>query len=66
MMVINNKYDFGDIVYLKTDPEQNKRVVVGINVTPNGDILYRISQGTINSDHYDFEISEEKDFANAV
>lgn len=60
-MVIDNKYDFGEIVYLKTDSDQEKRIVTAIKVYPAGDIIYQLSCGTENSDHYEFEISREED-----
>lgn len=59
-MVIDNKFDFGQEVYLKTDPEQLKRIVTQFSVTKNG-IVYELSFGAIVSPHYDFEISTEKD-----
>ncbi len=64
-MKIETKYEFGQIVYLSTDPEQNGRMVCGFTVTP-GDILYKLCLGTSVSDHYDFEITEEKDILKKV
>ena len=60
MMVIDNKFDIADTVYLKTDMEQLPRIVYAIQVTING-LIYFISSGTDTSEHYDFEISTEKD-----
>ena len=60
MMVIDNKYEIGDIVYLTTDPDQAKRVVTSIHIRPNEQITYELSCGSHASDHYDFEISDEK------
>jgi hypothetical protein len=60
MMVIENKYNLGDIVYLKTDPDQLRRIVTAIVVGPNG-LLYDLSIGGGGSQHYDIEISVEKD-----
>lgn len=60
MMVINNAFEFGQIVYLTTDPDQRRRVVVELKVSPNG-VLYRLSCGTTDSDHYECEISTEID-----
>lgn len=60
-MVIDNKYDFGDFVYLVTDDEQKKRVVTAIKSYPSGEIIYQLSCGTEQSDHYDFEMSKEED-----
>lgn len=58
MMVIDNRYTFGDIVYLKTDPEQSPRMVTQIRVSPDG-LYYDVSMGTIQSSHYDCELSLE-------
>ncbi len=58
MMVIQNSFDFGDIVYLKTDKEQSPRIVFAIKVYKS-DILYELACGTLNSMHYPFEISKE-------
>jgi len=40
-------------------------MVCGFTVTP-GDILYKPCLGTSVSDHYDFEITEEKDILKKV
>lgn len=60
-MMIDNKYEIGDIAYLKTDDEQLPRIVIGISIVPNG-LLYRLSFGATDSSHYDFEISTEKNY----
>jgi hypothetical protein len=59
MMVIDNKYELGDEVYLKTDSEQQLRIVTAIHVHPAGQIIYQLSCGTTSSEHYDFEMSKE-------
>lgn len=59
-MIINNVFDFGDIVYLKTDVDQNPAIVLSIKVFKNGEYLYEIIRGTTTSLHYDFELSTEK------
>ena len=58
-MLIDTKYDFGDMVYLITDNEQRKRLVTGITITTKG-LTYELSCGTITSNHYEFEITEEE------
>ncbi len=58
-MVIDNKHNFGDEVYLKTDNEQLLRIVTAINSHPYGQIIYVLVCGSTVSDHYDFEISKE-------
>lgn len=60
MMVIENKYEIGDTVYLKTDADQLSRIIVGIKIFKQGEIMYELVSGTIQSSHYDFEISAEK------
>lgn len=58
-MLIDTKYDFGDMVYLITDNEQRKRLITGITITPKG-LTYELSCGTTTSNHYEFEITEEE------
>jgi len=60
MMVIDNKYKIGDIVYLKTDIEQKKRIVTRIYISSNG-LVYELCCGDDMSNSYDIEISKEKD-----
>lgn len=58
-IVIDNKYNIGDTVYLKTDPEQLPRIVFCF-VVYRQEIIYKLATGIVNSDHYDFEISDTK------
>jgi len=57
-IVVENKFEFGEVVYLKTDKEQNPRIVYMMKVFQN-EILYELACGTIVSSHYEFEISKE-------
>ncbi len=57
-MVIKNIFDFGDVVYLKTDKEQLPRIVCALKILPN-DILYELACGITVSAHYEFELSKE-------
>ena len=61
-MFVENIYDFGDIVFLKTDAEQNERIVTGISIRPNGPIIYYLNCGQFISSHYEMEIIKEKEF----
>lgn len=61
MMFIENKFNHGQIVYLKTDLEQKPRIVSRFTVMPSGQISYALGCGVEESWHYDFEISEEKE-----
>lgn len=60
MKVVDNAYEFGQTVYLKTDVEQKPRMVTGFLIRPIS-CTYELTQGTQISWHYDFEISTEKD-----
>lgn len=60
MMLVDNKYNIGDIVYLITDEDSFPRIVNGIQLSPNNGILYRLACGTNETWHYDFEMSTEK------
>lgn len=59
------KFMIGQIVYLKTDPEQLERIITQIAMRP-GDYLYSLVCGVEESFHYDFEFSEEKDILKAT
>lgn len=61
-MIINNKFDIKDTVYLITDEDQLPRIVTAINVFPES-ITYELSCGTTSSGHYEFEMSLTKDFS---
>jgi len=63
MMMIENKFNIGEKVYLETEPDQIERIITGILVDSNN-LLYRLSAGTIISFHYDYEISREKRYYN--
>ena len=59
-MVIDNKYDIGNIVYLVTDTDQSPRMITAITVCRNAELVYELYCGTVSSRHYDFEMSTEK------
>jgi hypothetical protein len=61
MIVVDNEFEIGQIVYLKTDPEQLERIVFGILVFGKSEVIYKLTAGTLNSEHYGFEISTDKD-----
>ena len=54
---MNFKFNLGDIVYLKTDTEQYPRMVTGIVIRANNNILYYLTKSDYETLHYDFEIS---------
>jgi len=59
MMIIENKFEIGQTVYLITDEDQKPRLVLSIKVNKY-DLIYELTSGSNNSYHYDFEISDEK------
>lgn len=59
-MKIDPVFNLGDIVYLKTCPDQFQRIVTGIMVRSTG-IVYELSFAMGSSNHYDFEILKNKD-----
>ena len=59
-MIIKNGYEFGDIVYLRTDPDQLQRMVTSFRVMP-GLILYGLSiAGDNETSHHFIELTNEK------
>jgi uncharacterized protein YodC (DUF2158 family) len=61
-MRIDNVFEIGDIVYLKTDEDQKPRMILSIEVFAQGELLYRLISGTFESHHYDYEMSKEKTY----
>jgi hypothetical protein len=60
-ILVRCKLDFGQIVYVKTDTNQDPRQVIGVQATADGGMLIKL---TIDGDatwHYECEVSEEKD-----
>ncbi len=61
MMMIENKYNIGEKVFLVTDGDQLERLVTAIQISPNN-LLYRLINNTTETWHFEFEISKEKNF----
>ena len=59
-MIVDNKHNVGDVVFLKTDQDQFEFMVTGIFVTPPG-VMYELCQGPASSRHYECEISADRD-----
>lgn len=60
-MIIENKFSIGETVYLKNDVMQEARIVLVVMVMINNVITYRLGQSSFQSEHYEFEITAEKD-----
>ena len=63
MIIINNNFDIGEIVYLKTDLEQLPRIIIAIMTCADNGILYKLSQGESVTWQYEIELSREQDVA---
>ncbi len=59
MMIIDNKFNIGDTVFLKLDEEQKPRIVIMLYVMETA-IRYLISNGKEETVHYHFELSSDK------
>lgn len=59
-MIIENEFDFGEIVYLKTDINQLPRMVVAIQKGADGGIVYKCAQGPNEFWHYEIEITRDR------
>lgn len=53
-------YNFGDMVYLKTDIEQKPRMVVGFILSGKDDLIYKLACAEEVSEHYEIEIVKNK------
>lgn len=60
MMVIENKYNLGDVVYLCIDRDQDPFMVTQILVTPLG-CMYIVAAGDITFTCYAEELSYTRD-----
>jgi hypothetical protein len=65
LVVIDNEFDFGNIVYLKTDPEQHERIIVGIWARGKS-IRYDVSFKESESSHFGVELSTDRDILKAL
>ena len=55
------EFEPSEIVYLKTDPEQQERMVIYVDFsTIINEPVYAIGCGSTESKHYGFELSKEK------
>ena len=59
-MRFETEYDLGEMVYLITDPDQFKRMIIEISFTPN-EVSYKLALGDTESWHYEIEIDREPD-----
>jgi hypothetical protein len=65
-IVVRCRFDYGQIVYVKTDIAQDPRQVIGVQGTADGGMLIKLSTDGNASWHYECEISDEKDILLAI
>lgn len=61
-MNFRSKYDIGEIVYIKTDPDQKKRMVVQVCFGGTGKIEYHLRCGADSVWCFEMEMSLDKDY----
>jgi hypothetical protein len=59
-MLVDNKFEIGNIVYCVCDIEQLPRIITAITLRANGYIEYECSYGTSSSVQSQLEISTQK------
>lgn len=64
-MMLESKYDIGQIVFLITDIDQRERLVVEIMIRQTG-VMYNLAHGSHNSWHYEMEMCIEKNVITAT
>jgi hypothetical protein len=60
ILTVDIPFEWGDIVYLKTDVDQKPYIVIGVKCCADGGVLIELQSGTVNSSHYIIEIASEK------
>ena len=53
------EFKIADLVYVKTDPDQYKRIVLGFELNSNG-LIYKLGIDDNVTTHYTFELQKEK------
>lgn len=62
MVIVENEFNIGETVYLRTDVEQLPRVVTAISFTKRTEPRYQLMSGVIVSGwHNELELSKERD-----
>lgn len=65
-MIIKTKYKFGDILYIKTDPDQNEHTLVAVIQEPGALVLRLRCYDGETYEVYDFEVSDTKNSIKAM
>lgn len=57
---VEPEFQLDEILYLKTDPEQLPRLLIGYIIYQDHTISYKLTQALIESQHFASEISRDK------
>jgi hypothetical protein len=57
------EFSVGELVYLRSDPDQHINTVVGYEIYPSG-VLYALAKGSFHFTAVDVEIAREKNVVN--
>jgi hypothetical protein len=61
MIIIENEFEIGHTVYLRTDDDQKPRLITAVCCRAGSYMTYELSCGTATSWHNALEMSLEKD-----
>lgn len=61
VITIEVEHAIGDTVYLKTDPDQDGRIVLGYSIRKN-ELFYNLVFKADETTHYGFEISATRQY----
>ena len=60
-LIVDVEHKVGDIIYIITDDDQRKGIVVGYQISNSiHNVVYIIMRGTYQSMHYGMELTVEK------
>lgn len=65
-LCVDIEFEIGEIVYLITDCDQHERIVTGIIIRPNNQVIYNVSFGSSETGHYGIELSGQRDIKKAT
>lgn len=65
-MIVDNIFEIGETVYIKTDNEQKPRVITGLIIRPAGHIVYYCGCGVDESCHYAIELSKDENILTKI
>jgi hypothetical protein len=65
-VIIETPYNFGDVVFIKTDEEQKERMITEICVKSPSLLVFQLTHGVTCSWHYEYEFETEINVATKI